>query len=232
MHYLATLLTRTSQAGVYGSPVVTNPDSGSDDVADKRKRRRSLRGEVGATGARFGSASLRRRLEEDHRTSLEDTAPLSGQFDETDLEQLEPEPERRPLPEPEPERRPLPEPQPEPEPEADASRRLVRPYARTGGRTTARHDLRLETLVSLQETGVAVAMRVSTPEQLRIAEMCSAPRSVAEVSALMSVPLGVARVLLSDLIDLGVITAHETAAGSSGPDLAVMQRVLTGLRNL
>ena len=56
----------------------------------------------------------------------------------------------------------------------------------------------------------------------------------AEVSAVLSIPLGVARVLLSDLIEMGVVSVHETNGGSVGgrADLALLERVLNGLRRL
>lgn len=49
----------------------------------------------------------------------------------------------------------------------------------------------------------------------------------------MSVPLGVARVLIADLADLAdsrAIQVHRVAG--QAPDLAMMTRVLTGLRRL
>ncbi|MBY8849847.1 DUF742 domain-containing protein [Saccharothrix sp. MB29] len=120
-----------------------------------------------------------------------------------------------------------------PEPVEEFSGPLVRPYAWTGGRTSSHHDLRLETLVSLEENGVAIAMRESTAEQRSIVEVCATrPRSVAEVSALLTVPLGVARVVLGDLISMGVVAVHDNAAAPGGPDLALLERVLAGLRHL
>ncbi|MBB5959427.1 hypothetical protein FHS29_006048 [Saccharothrix tamanrassetensis] len=120
----------------------------------------------------------------------------------------------------------------EAEPEKEWTGPLVRPYAWTGGRTSSDYDLRLETLVSLEENGVAIAMRDNGPERRSIVELCAYPRSVAEVSALLSLPLGVVRVLLSDLITMGVLTMHQNAAAPGGPDLVLMERVLRGLRNL
>jgi hypothetical protein len=58
-------------------------------------------------------------------------------------------------------------------------------------------------------------------------------RSVAEVAALLAVPLGVARVLLADMIDTGLVYVHRnpTEAGSP-PGLSLMERVLAGLHQL
>ena len=102
---------------------------------------------------------------------------------------------------------------------------LIRPYARTGGRTTARHDLRLETLLSTEEERLYRA----TNDQAAMMRLCLQPRSVAEISALMKIPLGVTRVLLSDLITLNLVAVHEPAAQ---PNVALLERVLSGLRKL
>ncbi|MFI9009405.1 DUF742 domain-containing protein [Actinosynnema sp. NPDC053489] len=198
----------------FGSPALQRSlDQEPAEAPEPPRRRRSLRGEVGATGARFGSAALRRSLDE--QEPLEDTAPLEAPYDYD-------EPPTPPTP-------PTPEPEPVPE---EFSGPLVRPYAWTGGRTAPDYDLRLETLISLEEDGIAVAMRDTTAEQRSIVEMCARPRSVAEVSALLAVPLGVVRVLLGDLIAMGVVAAHDNAAAPGGPDFTLLERVLVGLRNL
>jgi hypothetical protein len=57
--------------------------------------------------------------------------------------------------------------------------------------------------------------------------------AVAEVAALLSLPLGVIRVLLADMADIGLVVVHRSANGSSNtPDMALMERVLSGLRRL
>jgi hypothetical protein len=107
----------------------------------------------------------------------------------------------------------------------------VRSYTWTGGRTRSSHQLELETLVSTSDAyrpGMAVRL-----EHQSIAELCQHPRSVAEVGALLSVPIGVARVLLADMAELGLITVHQTVSESgSAPHLVLMERVLSGLRRL
>ncbi|GAB3283398.1 DUF742 domain-containing protein [Parasphingorhabdus pacifica] len=107
----------------------------------------------------------------------------------------------------------------------------IRSYTWTGGRTKSNHQLEMETLVSTSETyrpGSLVRM-----EHQSIAEMCQHPRSVAEIGALLSVPIGVARVLLADMAELGLITVHQTVSESgSAPHLMLMERVLSGLRRL
>lgn len=108
----------------------------------------------------------------------------------------------------------------------------VRPYAWTRGRTKSGFDLAIETLVSTSQRG-RDQMGLLQVEHRAVAELCEATRSVAEVAALLSLPLGVARVLLGDMAGLGVVTVHQTASSAgSAPDLALMERVLSGLRRL
>jgi hypothetical protein len=108
---------------------------------------------------------------------------------------------------------------------------LIRPYARTGGRTRPGHDLALESLISTTPRGATTAPQHPSREHRAIATLCVQPRSVAEVAALLAIPLGVARVLLSDLATDGTVIVHGTN-GHQSPDLALMQRVLAGLHRL
>jgi hypothetical protein len=103
---------------------------------------------------------------------------------------------------------------------------FVRPYVLTRGRTRSAFELAIETLVSAvpRETGEP------GPHQ-DIVDLCREPRSVAEIAALRGVPLGVAKVLLGDLAQSGAVAVHRTV-DASGPDVALMERVLSGLRRL
>ena len=115
----------------------------------------------------------------------------------------------------------------------------VRPYALTGGRTRFGHVLLVETFVAtidgpedrLEITSGDWAERVM-PEMRAIVELCRRMRSVAEISALLRMPLGVVRVLLSDLADQGRIRVYGTGHGPGAPDNALLERVLSGLRRL
>lgn len=107
---------------------------------------------------------------------------------------------------------------------------LVRPYAVARGRTRpTRHDLELITLV------VSVSMdhrNLLDPEYLRIVELCQRPLSVAEVSAMLKLPLVVIKVLLSDLIDWGFIVFRSPPRTSDVPNVELLQAVLDGIRKL
>ena len=110
---------------------------------------------------------------------------------------------------------------------------LIRPYAMTGGRTRPRYQLAIEALVST----TAAPERVVTllPEHQRICNLCLDIKSVAEISALLSMPLGVARILVADLAESGLVAIHQPAAGGESggtPDVTLLERVLSGLRKL
>jgi len=109
---------------------------------------------------------------------------------------------------------------------------LVRPYFRTGGRTRPTRMLLVETLVSTTERGRAVTAFRSRDER-EICLLCRTSHSVAEVAARRNIPLGVARVLLADLAELGLVAIHtvELTAGNR-PSLDLMRRILEGLRSL
>jgi hypothetical protein len=115
---------------------------------------------------------------------------------------------------------------------ANAGAAAVRPYAWTRGRTKSGFDLAIETLVSTSQRG-RDQMGLLPVEHRAVAELCEQTRSVAEVAALISQPLGVARVVLGDMASLGIVTVHQTASSAGNvPDLALMERVLSGLRRL
>ncbi|MFG2788470.1 DUF742 domain-containing protein [Streptomyces sp. NPDC048419] len=117
----------------------------------------------------------------------------------------------------------------------------VRPYSLTGGRTRFGHVLLVETFVAALEapeerkelTQGGNGSRVM-PEMLAIVELCRRMRTVAEIAALLKMPLGVVRVLLSDLADQGKIRVYGTGTGhgTGRPDRALLERVLNGLRRL
>lgn len=118
------------------------------------------------------------------------------------------------------------------EPEGYDSGSLVRPYARTRGRTRADYDLAIETLVTTSERGRAQATQ-ARQEHRSISELCVEARSVAEVSAHLRLPLGVVRVLIGDMAGAGLVLIHDSGlVVGDQPSMEFLERVLSGLRNL
>jgi hypothetical protein len=113
----------------------------------------------------------------------------------------------------------------------DRELRLVRHYALTRGRTKPLDlDLPMETLLITADPDRALGDPV--PERRRIAELCRRPQSVAEIAAQLRVPLGVARVLVADLVEERLINAHRPLRTDASADIELLERVLHGLHSL
>lgn len=108
---------------------------------------------------------------------------------------------------------------------------LFRPYAVTGGRSQPRYHMAMETLVS-SVTLMSDDYSLLSPEQESIMVLCRSVRSVAEISALLRVPIGVARVLIADMVDEGLVRLNVPQLDQGQPDLNLLERVLSGLRRL
>ena len=84
---------------------------------------------------------------------------------------------------------------------------LVRPFVMTGGRTRVEHrDLRLETMLKAVRQSAAGL----PTEQEAILRACQQPLSVAELAARLDLVVGVAAILVSDLVAAGLLEVHHT----------------------
>jgi hypothetical protein len=71
-----------------------------------------------------------------------------------------------------------------------------------------------------------------SPECEAILGFCRAWRSVSEISAVLRMPLGVARILIADMAAEGLVRIHQLDHAQGRPDLNLFERVLRGLREL
>ncbi|MEV6769898.1 DUF742 domain-containing protein [Nocardia sp. NPDC051030] len=107
-------------------------------------------------------------------------------------------------------------------------------YTLTGGRSRPDSDaFDLVTLV-VSECDPAPGMQ---SEHAAILAMCRRPTAVVEIAAELRLPVGIATILLSDLLHAGRITVrHPSNSGGSQwtslPDSTTLEKVLVGLRNL
>ena len=108
---------------------------------------------------------------------------------------------------------------------------LVRPYAVTKGRTKPRVHLEIEAMVAASYYEAASMSQLS-PECQAILEFCRDWRSVAEVSAVLQMPLGVARILIGDLAVEGLVRIQQLNHDQGRPDIRLLERVLSGIRRL
>jgi Protein of unknown function (DUF742) len=107
---------------------------------------------------------------------------------------------------------------------------LVRPYAVTKGRTKPRYHLEVEAMVAATHYDAGDLSQL-TPECQAILEFCRDWRSVAEISAVLQLPLGVARILITDMAVEGLVRIHQLNH-DQGPDAQLLERVLSGIRRL
>lgn len=89
-----------------------------------------------------------------------------------------------------------------------SSHGLVRPFVMTGGRTKIeRRDLRIESMVRTVGTAAPGALPSEQGALLRLAQE---PQSIAELAAHLDLVVGVAAVIVSDLVDAGYLEVHHT----------------------
>jgi hypothetical protein len=109
---------------------------------------------------------------------------------------------------------------------------VVRPYALTGGRTRPRG----ESFDVLATVTAAIDVRsidrmLLEPEQAQVMQQCRIPVPVADLASDLDLPLGVVRILLSDMRERGLITISKPArTGLADPK--VLKDVADALRRL
>jgi uncharacterized protein DUF742 len=71
------------------------------------------------------------------------------------------------------------------------------------------------------------------PESAAILELCrERPLAVAEVAAHLDLPPSVVKVLCGDLMERSVIAIKTPSAEASAPSVALLERVIEGVRRL
>jgi hypothetical protein len=104
-----------------------------------------------------------------------------------------------------------------------------RSFVVLGGRTTHHHALDPVSLL-VTEHGDLAGLGL---EEAAIVRLCSSPQAVVEIAGTLRVPLGMANVLISGLLDQGRLTVRNPpSVAASSPDVALLNRVVVGLRNL
>jgi hypothetical protein len=110
---------------------------------------------------------------------------------------------------------------------------VVRPYALTGGRT--RHSGEAFDLVA---TVTATHARVADPgglgpEHFSVLQVAQVPTTVVDIASDVDLPLGVVRILLGDLRELGLVLIQAPVSMKARQvDRNTLREVLHGLRGL
>ena len=109
---------------------------------------------------------------------------------------------------------------------------VVRPYALTQGRTRpAGASFDLVAIVKATRARVADPASLA-PEHLRVLQLARAPTTVADIASDVDLALGVVRIILADLRELGLVTIVTPAAATERIDQHTLREVLNGLRAL
>jgi len=112
--------------------------------------------------------------------------------------------------------------------ENDPDVSLLRPYLLTSGRAQpVDQTLEVEAQVLTSQRGVAAQYSL-TFERRDIIELCRNTISVAEVAAILELHIGVTRVLVADLAELGYVIVRRPAAHLP-QDIDRLERVIRGL---
>jgi hypothetical protein len=108
---------------------------------------------------------------------------------------------------------------------------IVRPYALIGGRTRPSGEtFDLMTMVTAVPGAQEDAYDLE-PEHLKLLRLCRSPTPVADLAADLELPLGVVRILLSDVRERRLITVdHPVPKRLTDPEL--LREVADGLRRL
>jgi Protein of unknown function (DUF742) len=110
---------------------------------------------------------------------------------------------------------------------------VSRPYTVTGGRTRLRGTRYFDLVDLVVRSAKSADITSFSPERARILDVCRIPISVAEISAVLGLPLGVVRVLLDDLMYENLIEVMQSAPrGGIVTDRRLLSKVLERLRAL
>ncbi|MFI8188958.1 DUF742 domain-containing protein [Streptomyces sp. NPDC085946] len=72
----------------------------------------------------------------------------------------------------------------------------------------------------------------ATPEQAALLRLCSAPLSVAELSAYLNLPCSVVTVLLTEMLTAELVQARAPIVRQALPDRSLLEAVMHGLQRL
>src|SRR5262245_3615582 len=106
---------------------------------------------------------------------------------------------------------------------------VARPFTITRGRTRSagNQEIEFETLVWATSIA-AVSPRTMSAHWRAVADLCREVMSLAEVAARLAVPVGVARVLIGDMAEAGLVHIQRPQHAGEDSEIALLQRVLHG----
>jgi hypothetical protein len=109
---------------------------------------------------------------------------------------------------------------------------VVRPYALTGGRTRPLgQSFDLLAVVAAAVDLSAIDRMLLEPEYVTVLRLCRKPTAVVDLASDLDLPLGVVRIMLSDMRERGLITIGRPAR-TGLTDTRVLKDVADALRRL
>ncbi len=109
---------------------------------------------------------------------------------------------------------------------------VVRPYALTQGRTRHAGES-FDLLATVMATHAAIAdPSALAPEHVSVLRLARAPTTVADIASDVDLPLGVVRIILADLRELGLVAIRTPVVMAERIDKHTLREVLNGLRGL
>ncbi len=109
---------------------------------------------------------------------------------------------------------------------------VVRPYALTQGRTRHAGES-FDLVATVIATRAAVTdLGLLAPEHISVLQLARAPTTVADIASDVDLPLGVVRIILADLRELGLVAIRTPVVMAERIDKHTLREVLNGLRGL
>jgi len=109
-----------------------------------------------------------------------------------------------------------------------AAGRLVRPFTVSNGRTQP--TVSMDLLSMVRATGLVPYAQLE-PEHARALSLCSEPTTVAEIAAHLRLPIAIAKIVLSDLIDCEAVNVRAPYPISDPKSRSVLEKLLNGLQH-
>jgi Protein of unknown function (DUF742) len=108
---------------------------------------------------------------------------------------------------------------------------VVRPYALTQGRT--RHaGASFDLVATVMATRAIADPSILAPEHISVLRLARVPTTVADIASDVDLPLGVVRIILADLRELGLVAIRTPFVMAERTDTHTLREVLNGLRAL
>ena len=108
---------------------------------------------------------------------------------------------------------------------------VVRPYALTQGRTRYTGES-FDLVATVTATRAFADLAALAPEHVSVLRLARARTTVADIASDVDLPLGVVRIILADLRELGLVAIGTPVVMAERIDKHTLREVLNGLRAL